>query len=337
MMRDLIEALDGHVRAGAGPLVEFKEDLMKQMIILVGSPASGKSYFVKHSFGKWSKGATLGKSFPGVLGLHAASTQESDNSLRRVQYKAAQADYVELAKAKDEDEYNRIISKDDFSYEADDQTRRLKDIVTWELFQGYGSFSSFFGGKGHPVHSYYASMRGRGGERGEGMKEMARKYFYDQSRVAISRSKNVILIDSAGEDITNTPFEKFLKMAKDEGYSPSLVQLYIPLSMSLARNNLRGKKGRAVPAGQVKAAFKAMDTVVSRLRKDDRLDRYVKYIWKSSGPGLFDGQFVVGIDDRAALTRRIKELKAKGKRGQGLAADYDDGMVAKLMAIVEAS
>lgn len=334
MMRDLIEGLEGHLM-GVGPLVEFKEDLMKQMIILVGAPASGKSHFVKHSFGRWAKGATLGKSFPGVLGLHVASKQESDNSLRRTQYDAAKVDYDELAKAKSEDEFNRLIGKPEFSYRIDDRVRRLKDYVTWESFQKHGSFSSFFGDKGHPVNAYYASMRGRGSERGEAMKEMARKYFFDQSRVAIVRSKNVILIDSAGEDINSTPFEKFLKLAKDEGYSPSLVELHIPLSLSIARNNLRGKAGRAVPESQIKAAFKAMDATVSRLRKDPRLDRYVKYVWKASGSGPFDGEFAIGIDDRTALTRRLKELKMKKSGKLNLAADYDDGMVEKLMALVE--
>lgn len=334
-MRDLIEELDGHL--GGEPLVEFKEDLMKQMIILVGAPASGKSYFVQHSFGKWAKGATLGKSFPGVLGLHTTATLESDNSLRRMQYKAAQEDYVALKKAKTEQEFNKIIGQERFSYKADDTVRRLKDIVTWELFQEYGSFPAYYGRKGHPVNAYYASMRGRGKGEKEGLKEMARKFFFDQTKVAIKRHANVILVDSAGEDITNTPFDKFLDMAQREEYSVSLVQLYIPLSLSVARNNLRGKKGRAVPEAQIKSAFKAMESVVSRLRKDKRLDRYVKYVWKATGKGPFDGSFVVGKDDRTALKRRIKELKAKGKQQKRLAADYDDGMVEKLLAIVEAS
>ena len=51
MLTTLIESLDGNLEAG-DDLLEFAEDLMKQMIILVGAPASGKSYFVQHSFGK---------------------------------------------------------------------------------------------------------------------------------------------------------------------------------------------------------------------------------------------------------------------------------------------
>lgn len=334
MLTTLIESLEGHLEGG-DDLLEFREDLMKQMIILVGSPASGKSYFVQHSFGKWAKGATLGKSFPGVLGLHTTATLESDNSLRRMQYKAAQEDYGALKKAKDEDSFNKIIQDKKFSYQTDHGVEKLSGIVTWEAFQEFRSFGAYYGRKGHPVNKYYVSMRGRGKGKDEGLKEMARKFFFDQTSVAIKRHANVILIDSAGEDINKTPFEKFLKLAEKEGYSPSLVQLHIPLSLSIARNNLRGKKGRAVPEAQIKSAFNAMDAVVGRLRKDPRLDRFVKYKWKATGSGPFDGAFAVGTDDKMALTRRIKELKAQGKMGKRLAADHEDGMEAKLLALLE--
>ena len=42
MFRPLVQSLDEHLGGESDPLLEFKEDLMKQMIIIVGAPASGK-------------------------------------------------------------------------------------------------------------------------------------------------------------------------------------------------------------------------------------------------------------------------------------------------------
>lgn len=298
-------------------ICEFKEDLMKQMVIIVGAPASGKSFFVENSFGPWaqkvSRNASLAKSFPILRGLHDAAGVESDNSLRRLQYKAAQEDYADLSRALTSGEFNRMLDSVKYSYKPEGEPRVwLRDFINWDDWKTHvlkeeanltkmqkreaGAFFAL-------TKKYYASMRGRAA--GEGMKDAAREIFFDRTRHAIHRAGNVIVIDSAGEDILSTPFGKFLDMAQKQAFTTTLVQLHIPLSLSLKRNEARGKKGRAVPEAQVKRAFNNMKKKVTELRRDPRLDRYVRYEWVSTGSGIFAGYFDVAEDIRMSLQRRL--------------------------------
>jgi predicted kinase len=308
-------------------LNEFKEDLGKQMIILVGAPASGKSFFVETTLGKWVKGNNGGltKSFP-RLTFHA-NQKESDNALRQMQWGASKVDFKALSKAEDENDFNAILKSKEFQYTSDGKVRRLADILTWESWlERKNKIQNFLKRRGDPVNSYYASMRGRDSVGGEELKKAARKAFEDRVEADIKRSGDLIVIDSAGEDIGATPFDKFFTMAKEEGFMVSIVELNIPLEMSLKRNDARGKKGRAVPASQVEAAYNAMARVVKRLRKSDDVDRYVRYVWEATGDGIFDGYYKVGVDDRKSLKRKVgklKDLNSRLSKGEITQAAFD--------------
>lgn len=303
----------------------FKEDLMKQMVIVVGAPASGKSFFVENTFKPALKGANLNLQFPRFIHLSGGSASESDNSLRQLQYEAARDDYQVLGKfvadqkaaGKSDAEIaplfeNWVRNNADFKYTPEGAPPvYLADMLSYNDFvTNRTTMGNYFAKKGDPVNKYYMSMRGRGDE-GEGLKDKARKIFEDNTKAKLMRVGDIVLIDCAGEDINSTPFSSFFALARKENFSITLVELNIPLQLSLLRNEIRGKKGRKVPDAQVTAAFKAMQGVVASLRKHPDVDRYVKYVWAASGSGPFDGAFKVGIDDRTSLKRRLQELKNK--------------------------
>lgn len=298
-------------------LLEFKHDMMKQMIILVGAPASGKGYFVQTSFKKYAKGnaASLSKSFPRLNAKSLANEVESDNSLRRAQYQAAKEDFAALKKAESEFELAAMLKDKKYQYTADGKAHRLSSALTWEEMKKRTSIGKYFGGKGDKVNKYYMSLRGRDSVAGEELKAKARIMFADSTRHAIHHAGNAIIIDSAGEDIKSTPFEKFFKMAKKENFSVTLVQLNLPLKLSLKRNELRGKKGRKVPDSQVTAAFNSMSATVKKMRQSKNIDRFVRYDWKATGDGPFDGAYVVGIDDKVHLKKKLAALRAAKKAG----------------------
>jgi predicted kinase len=308
------------------PLHEFKSDLMKQMVILVGAPASGKSYFVNTTLGKWFKGgAGLTKSFPKLS--FGSKKQESDNALRQLQYEAAGEDFTALQSAETRLAFNDLLKGKAFQYTSNGVVRRLASVLTWdEWLLRKNKIQNYFKGKGDPVNSYYASLRGRDSGAGEELKDLAREAFSDRVRDKIKQSGDIIVIDSAGEDIEATPFKDFFSLAKREGYIVSLVELNIPLALSLQRNEARGKSGRSVPDAQILSAYNAMVSVVKKLRGSLDVDRYVRYVWKASGDGMFDGSFVVGIDDRTRMTRKIavlKDLRKQLAQGDISQDEYD--------------
>lgn len=298
-------------------LLEFKQDLMKQMIILVGAPASGKGYFVQTSFKKYAKSntASLSKSFPRLNAKSLANEVESDNSLRRAQYQAAKEDLESLKKAESEFEFDAMLKDKRYQYTADKKTYRLADALSWEELKKRTTIGKYYGKKGDKVNKYYMSLRGRDSISGEELKTKARKMFADSTRYAIHHAGNAIIIDSAGEDINATPFEKFFEMAKKENFAVTLVQLNLPLKLSLKRNELRGKKGRKVPDSQVTSAFKSMEASVKKLRQSKNIDRFVRYDWKATGDGPFDGAYVVGVDDKTYLKKKLAAMRAAKSAG----------------------
>lgn len=315
----------------------FKEDLMKQMVIIVGAPASGKSFFVENTFKPVLSGANLNLQFPRFLHLSGGAASESDNSLRQLQYEAAKDDFRVLgefvrdrrAEGKDEAEIATLFNgwlrnNSDFKYTPEGAPPvYLADVLAYDDFvNNRNTLGNYFAKKGDPVNKYYMSMRGRGEEEtSEGLKDQARKIFEDNTTAKIQKVGDIVIIDCAGEDIKSTPFSRFFDTAKREDFAVTLVELNIPLELSLLRNELRGKKGRKVPEPQVVGAYKAMQNVVGKLRKHPEVDRYVKYVWKASGKGPFDGAFVVGIDDRTALKRRLQKLKEMKKQAYSHKSD----------------
>ena len=324
---DKKESIDEITTEELDVIQEFKEDLKQQMVIVVGAPASGKGYFVATTLGKFLKGdqAGLTKSFPRLT--FGAKNLESDNSLRKEQFEAAKMDFKRLLRCNDKAQFDEKIKGKEFQYTADGKTVKLSSVLTWEEFDKRRSkFQDYFKKKGDPVNQYYASLRGNDSQDGEQLKKAARASFEDSVKYAIQKSGDLIVIDTAGEDIGSTPFEKFFKQAKDEGFTVSLVELNIPLEMSIRRNAKRGEGGRSVPDSQIKSAYNAISGIVAKLRQDKRLDRYVKYVWKATGDGIFAGYFAVGIDDRKTLKAKLakfKELRDKLKSGKLTQVQYD--------------
>lgn len=307
----------------------FKEDLMKQMVIIVGAPASGKSFFVENTFKPVLKGANLNLQFPRFMHLSGGAASESDNSLRQLQYEAAKDDFRVLgqyvadqrAGGKDEAEIATLFegwlrNNADFKYTPEGAPPvMLADVLSYDGFvTTRNTVGNYFGKKGDPVNKYYMSMRGRGeADTSEGLKNKARKIFEDNTSAKIEKVGDIVIIDCAGEDINSTPFGRFFATAKKENFAVTLVELNIPLQLSLLRNELRGKAGRMVPEPQVVSAYKAMQSTVSKLRKAPEVDRYVKYGWAATGKGPFSGAFKVVVDDRTALKRRLQDLKKMKK------------------------
>lgn len=311
--------------AASGPVANFAEDLKPQLVILVGPPASGKSWFVDNVIVRGSDHRGFKGRFPRFMSA-PPSIRESDAILRRLQHEAAVEDFARLRAALGSQEAFAEVLADIWHQLGTGpaaEVHRLADLgpdrVRAAVTRGMPTYLQ-------ETADFYVSMRGRHAD-GESLKRRARTMFEAGVGTTLRRVGDTVVIDSAGEDIDRTPFDRFMADAKAQGFTTSLVWMNAPLSLSLARNEHRARTGdRKVPQEQTVAAYEAMVRAVEAIAADPNLDRYVEYRWRPaegvteadwvrdpSGPvgrgagrmHIFDGGWEIAQDERLSLKRRM--------------------------------
>jgi len=310
------------------PRANFKEDLQPQFVILIGPPASGKSWFVENVIVKTKDAKGFKGRFPRFM-TAPPSIRESDAQLRHLQYLAARDDYARLVAAQHSGDFAETL--DDLWYQLgmgkDAERHALRSVglrsIKASLDAGFPAFYK-------AASSYYASMRGRRDD-DESLKREARAMFEAGVITTLKRVGDTVIVDSAGEDIVATPFPDFLRAAKDDGFTTSLVWMNSPLALSQARNEFRGATGgRKVPEDETAAAYYNMLSAVNEIAIDKNLDRFVEYVWDPGagvtpekwesdplGPSaawearkipklyIFNGKWKLAQDERLSLKRRM--------------------------------
>lgn len=209
-------------------------DGQKRMVIMIGPPASGKGFFLE-------RGGAPGKGLPqSTQGLFDEShipeeglgVEESDNDLRAIQFMESRAHFNLLKKAhsKGQKTFNDVL--EDMWYKTKDgDIRKLSDFVTYQSFdpKSHKSYHT------EQASAFYQSMRGwhndadevnpETGKIKERFKDQARKKFEQDVRDKISDGKNMLIVDSAGEDIDAQDFEGQIAAAKAAGFEVTVIAL----------------------------------------------------------------------------------------------------------------
>lgn len=268
-------------------LLEFKGDLKKQVVVMMGLPGAGKSFFIKNEGQKY---------IPGFKGY---KTSNSDIQLRRIQFEKATQDYAALSKAKSEDEYEKIAKE--FWY-LGNEGKRHEFPLPFDWFKQFKNFKEFFR---VAFKRYYATYFTQ-------LREIASQRDLKLFDTKIITSGAVLVIDTIGAS-TGKILDR-LKKAKQEDFQVTIIYLEFPIDNSIARDIERGqRKGRTVGmkvirgyAGRMGGAWK---TYVSAAKSGGDIDRLLHFKWNATGAGLYDGQYRKVFDKRYDVERDIEALK----------------------------
>jgi hypothetical protein len=216
----------------------------KQMVIMVGGPASGKGFFL----GEGGKG--LPKSTKNLFSADEIPDEkvgfaESDNNLRGIQYFESIKHYETLKKAADEGPDALKKALDDHWYKTKDGKKvDLKNMGLPPVPDPHDKFYKKTG-------AFYKNMRGwhndadetnpETGKPKERFKDQARKVFEEETAKKIEHEdKDFMIIDSAGEDIDAQDFEGQIARGKAAGFEVSVVFLDIEKEDTKLSNMSRG-------------------------------------------------------------------------------------------------
>lgn len=222
----------------------------KRMVIMVGPPASGKGYFLEGETGQ--SGKNLPKSTKGLftedqIPEEKVGVEESDNHLRFIQYSESQDHYEKLNKAhkKGEKEFKKVL--DDMWYKTKDgDNRKLSSFVSFDEFpdKHYDFFSN-------ESKAFYKNMRSwhndvddinpKTGKIKERFKDDARERFEENVKKKLGEGdKNMLIVDSAGEDIDAQDFGGQIEAAKTNGYEVTVIMLEPEMADTNLSNMSRG-------------------------------------------------------------------------------------------------
>jgi hypothetical protein len=224
----------------------------KRMVIMVGPPASGKGYFLDRDKGD-GKAKGLPESTKGLFTEEQIPTQrlgieESDNNLRGVQYYESKKHFDALKKAhkKGKESFEKAL-KEHWYKTKDGDVRSLSAFVNFENFNPK-SHKAFHG---KAAKAFYLNMRGwhndvdeinpDTGKIKERFKDEARIEFENDVKSKLSQGvKDMLIVDSAGEDIDAQDFEGQIRAGREAGYEVTVIVLDLDKEDTGLSNMSRG-------------------------------------------------------------------------------------------------
>jgi hypothetical protein len=232
----------------------------KRMVIMAGPPAAGKGFFIGEP-DKDVQGSRFGWKFPdSTHGLfkkedipEKTESDESDNYMKALQRMESETHHKTLAKAHKEGKAAFDKAMQDMWYETKDGKKvQLGDTLK---FDDFTDDPDAFYKKAN--RDFYVSMRGwhddakkinpETGKPTERFKDKARHMFDDAIDQKIdSKDKDLLIVDSAGEDIDAQDFKSQIERAKQQGYDVTVIFLHPEQAdtelSNLARGRVQGKR-----------------------------------------------------------------------------------------------
>jgi hypothetical protein len=224
------------------------------MVIMLGPPAAGKGFFLGEPPPKY------GWKLPQMLVddqdkplltdddiPDRPAQDESDNHLRAVQFREARSQFEALQKAYEQGEqaFEKVLK--DHWYDTKDGDRAdLGKLVNYDDFPD--DFKDYFDTTNK---DFYVSMRGwhddakkkneETGKPKERFKDEARHLFDESVHKKIEQVEDLLIVDSAGEDIDAQDYKGQIETAKAHGYEVTVIFLHPEQADTELSNLARGK------------------------------------------------------------------------------------------------
>lgn len=269
-------------------LNEFKEDLMKQCIVLMGLPAAGKTTFINTEIKKY---------IPGFSGY---TITNSDIQVRAAQYRYGLDQYNWLIKnIKSEDDLKTFIEDSDYM-NNDGATVKMPITYTWWDENKDGGIKKFFTTF---YKSYYASYFD--------IRDMAKEKTSNLFDMKIIKSGNVLIIDT----VASNPTKIFgmLKKTKADDFHNTIIYLEIPTHLAMQRDDWRKEhQGRGVGESVIDSYAKDMGSAFNQYKKDGEdsdgvVGRLLHFIWHQNGNSPIKGTWQLLKDYKYFLKRKHKK------------------------------
>lgn len=270
---------------------EFKEDMGKQCVVMMGLPGAGKSTFINNELAKYIPIASSYK----VI--------NSDTQLKAAQYETAKSQYNYLLTMKTGEDFDEAVDQE-LGYKPY-QGEFLIHPVTWEWWEenkdkGLKHFWGTF------YKSYYASYF----DVRDFAKGNEKKLFADK---IISAGK-LLIIDTVASKSSKI-FGRLEQTKKNEFFN-TIIYLEINPKAAIARDEYRKKReGRSVGSGVINDYASKMSSAYKDYQKDGEkqdgvVDRILHFKW-SGPPNPKLGKWVKKDDIRYNLKRRLKQKKGE--------------------------
>jgi predicted kinase len=268
-----------------GNITEFKEDLMKQFVVLMGLPASGKSYFVK---------TELRKYFPGAPSFNVVN---SDAQVRQFQYVLAEEHFDYLKnKVLTEEDMQKFI--DDTQYISNDG-KAIKFPLGFNDVKKIKNMKDFWKKTQKEYYAAYFDIR-------DVAKEETQKIFEDK----IHTAAGMIVVDTVAAK-PNVIFQK-LREARSKEFVTTIIYLDINPELCIVRDAWRGKhSGRTVGEPVISNYAKNMESVLETYekegeKKDGLIDRIIHFTWEPQEGDPIKGTWSEISDVKYYLKRKKK-------------------------------
>ena len=230
----------------------------KRMIVMMGPPAAGKGFFLGEPEGPpndkygWKLPQMLvdaeGKPLLTEEDIPERPAQdESDNHLRAIQFEQAMGHFEALKAAREQGEEQFASALAEHWYATKDGGRvELSGVVTFNDFPN--EFGSYFA---ETNKDFYVSMRGWHddaketnevtGKSKERFKDEARHRFDESVSRKTDQVEDMLIVDSAGEDIDAQDYKGQIAQAKAAGYEVTVIFLHPEQADTELSNLARGK------------------------------------------------------------------------------------------------
>jgi predicted kinase len=271
-------------------LSEFKGDTKKQLVVMMGLPAAGKSTFIKTG--------GINKYIPGFKGYKVTN---SDTQLARIQHDAALIDFKRLSRVKDDAEWTKVLKQAEIT---DNDGRKRQIPFTWDEFRRIKNFGEYYKLAYKPYYSVYFDLR-----------DIASKFDKELFNDKIVKAGNILVIDT----VAAKPDKIFKRLAaaKKEGFQNNIFYLEVDPKLCVARDAYRGEtEGRTVGKKVIFDYAKKMDSAfrayISSCGKSDGLvDRLYHFKWHPSGDSPIKGSWSLEKESKCDVARSLASLRDK--------------------------
>jgi predicted ABC-type ATPase len=267
-------------------LREFKSDLKKQCIVLMGLPAAGKSTFIETDIKKY---------FSGFSGY---KTVNSDVTIGKFQYEVATNHYKYLLGTSSDHE---VL---EFSKNANYTTNQGKEVdhpitAKWWNDNKDKGIKFFYKTFKPPYYTNYFDIR-----------SFAKAESAITFDTKIKKAGNFLIVDTTAAH--PGPLLKKIKQIKADGFNVTVIYLRINPKYSIARDVYRGKnQGRTVGADVILGYVLKMKNAISSYEsegsaKDGVIDRIMIFDWSGKADPRY-GKWVKKSDVRYSLKRDTRK------------------------------
>lgn len=273
-------------------LQEFKEDIGKQCIVLMGLPGAGKSTFINKEIKRY---------IPGFSGYKVTN---SDKQVLAAQYQTALNHYNWLRKnIKTKKDIQKFVESSQY---VDNDGAKIKIPLTfdwWVANSGKG-VKDFYKTFYKPYYATYFDIR-----------DLAKAKEKQLFQTKVVTAGNILIIDTVAAK--SEKMLKRLEKTRQNGFSNTIICLHIPPELALQRDAWRKEhRGRSVGVPIITKYAQEMSNAfhnyVAEGQKDDGVvDRLLYFRWEPAGRSPVKGTWALKDDYRFSLKRKLKKLKEK--------------------------